>query len=500
MNDMNRPTGMKAARKPCPYVGPRPVRAGEPFYGREDEFAGLMDKLLPGGVALLHSPSGAGKTSLIQAAVVPKIVGHGFQVCGATKPRFSALRVNLPPPSDFKVANRYVFSVVNGLVGHLVDRHEAATMTIEDALLRFAQEADQDSRQMIVIDQLEEILTLNPADIEGQLEFFIQLGTCLRRGRRWALLAMREDYMGALSRFKRYFPNELRVTYRLDFPDIKAATDAMQKPAADCGVTFTDDAAGELAADLRQVRTDNGGDSAVTSPYVEPVLLQVVCDRLWRVLSKDPEFTAIKAEDLAKVRPFDKTLSRYYRSVVKEAVRKDPDAERNVRDWIGQHLISKQGMRRTTLSLPAVKNHDEVVRALSESYLIRDDPRPGGTWWELSHDMLVLPIAQDNDSWRLSYLAPWQVLAEEWQRSDRNRGFLLRGAQLQEARSLARWAELTDLEKAFLGESQRTAADESRLARLQDQVSRSRVVNRVSLALNVLLFAVLLTFLVWTGG
>jgi len=114
--------------------------------------------------------------------------------------------------------------------------------------------------------------------------------------------------------------------------------------------------------------------------------------------------------------------------------------------------------------------------------------------------MLVLPIAQDNDSWRLSYLAPWQVLAEEWQRSDRNRGFLLRGAQLQEARSLARWAELTDLEKAFLGESQRTAADESRLARLQDQVSRSRVVNRVSLALNVLLFAVLLTFLVWTGG
>ena len=500
MNDMSSAIDTKPARKSSPYVGPRPFRKGEPLYGREAELTGLMDKLLPGGVTLLHSPSGAGKTSLIQASVVPELGTHDFQICGATKPRFAALRVNLPPPRDLDVANQYIYSVVNGLVGHLIDKHLAARMTIEDALALFAQNDGSDRRQMIVLDQLEEILTLNPADIDGQKEFFIQLGMCLRSGRRWALLAMREDYMGGLARFKRYFPNELRCTYRLDFLGAEAATAAMQMPATEHGVTFADDAARQLVADLRQVRGDDSGN-AVISPYVEPVLLQVVCDSLWRSLSKDrmADFTTINVEDLARVRPFDKTLSKYYRGVVREAVGKDRNAERSLRDWIDEHLISKRTTRRPTVSLPPVEIREVAMRVLSERYLIRDDPRPGGIWWELSHDMLVQPIVQDNDSWRLSNLAAWQVMAEAWQRSDRSRGFLLRGAQLREARLLAHQAEPTDLERAFLHESQKVAADEGRLARLEDQLSRSRVGFRTSLALN-LLFAFLILFSLWKGG
>ena len=261
MNDVSSAIDAIQAPKPSPYVGPRPFRAGELFYGREDESTDLMGKLLPGGVTLLHSPSGAGKTSLIQASVVPELSKQDFQICGnyveaapgATGPRFSALRVNLPPPTYLRVANPYVFSVVNGLVGHLVEKPEAATMatmTIEKALDLYAYEEDPNHRQMIVIDQLEDILRLNPADIEGQKEFFIQLGICLRRGHRWALLAMREDYMGGLARFKRYFPNELRATYRLDFLDAEEAIAAVQKPAAECGVTFDDDAVRQLIADL----------------------------------------------------------------------------------------------------------------------------------------------------------------------------------------------------------------------------------------------------------
>ena len=137
------------------------------------------------------------------------------------------------------------------------------------------------------------------------------------------------------------------------------------------------------------------------------------------------------------------------------------------------------------------------MRALSEGYLIRDDPRPGGTWWELSHDMLVQPIVQDNDSWHLSNLAPWQVMFEAWQ-STGSREFLLRGAELREVRSLAREGKLSGPEKTFLDESRRVAADEKRLARLEDQLGRSRVGFRISFALNVLLLF-LIAFLLWTG-
>lgn len=500
MNDVSSAIDAKAARKSSPYVGPRPFRAGELFYGREDELTDLMDKLLPGGVTLLHSPSGAGKTSLIQASVVPELGKQDFQICGATRPRFSALRVDLPPPTDLRVANPYVFSVVNCLVGHLVDKHAAAKMTIDEALVLFAEKNDPNRRQMIVLDQLEDILRLNPADIEGQKDFFIQLGMCLRRGHRWALLAIREDYMGGLARFKRYFPNELRTTYRLDFLGAEAATAAVQRPAAERGVTFTDDAARQLVAELGRVHDGDSGDSAVTPPYVEPFLLQVVCDSLWHNLSKHrvADFTTINVEDLARTRPYDKILSKYYCAVVREAVGKDRDAERSLRDWIDEHLISKRTTRRPTRSLPPSEIQEAAMRALSEGYLIRDDPRPGGTWWELSHDMLVQPIVQDNDSWRLSNLAPWQVMADAWQRTGK-REFLLQGDRLPEARPPARGAKLSGPERAFLDESRRVAADVNRLARLEDQLGRSRAVFRISFVLNVLL-VFLIVFLQWKGG
>src|SRR6185437_14995867 len=101
-----------------PYVGPRPFRSGEVFRGREADIRRLLDMLISSRVVLLHSPSGAGKTSLIQAAIIPSFASRRFQICVQHEPQFSALRPNEPLP-DFPVANRYVYSVVSSLVGHL---------------------------------------------------------------------------------------------------------------------------------------------------------------------------------------------------------------------------------------------------------------------------------------------------------------------------------------------------------------------------------------------
>lgn len=482
-------------REGNPYVGPRPFRVDEQFYGRELETRALVNKLLPGGVTLLHAPSGAGKTSIVQASVVPAFLEHGFQVCGAQRPRSSALRVNLPPPSDLKVRNRYVFSVVNALVGHLVDRADAVTMTIEDALTLFAGPGGAERKQLVVIDQLEEILTLLPNDFEGQHEFFHQLGTALRRPSRWGLLAIREDYMGGLDRFKRHFPNELRTTFRLDFLDQGAAVRAVQLPPRAHGVQFADDAARQLVTDLRRVRTGAGEDEeSALYPYVEPVLLQVVCDNLWRKLSKPlvPGSSTITVKDLDLVKPYSKILSKFYRSVIGRAAGGNRDIERALRDWIDQSLIiTPQALRRPTRELPAVPKPQAVLATLQGRYLIRDDPRPGGTWWELSHDMLVQPIMEDNRTWRLSYLQPWQVLAEEWDRCGRDGRLLLRAAPYREARWQSRRSEPSPLEVSFLDASQQKIADESTRDRLKSLISTLGVVAAISLVLNLILVLLL---------
>jgi hypothetical protein len=465
------------SRRKNPYVGPRPFRAGELFFGREREAASVVNSLLSGRILLLHSPSGAGKTSLIQTRIVPEFQKRNFLVCAGTEksatsnPRtaadlgFTALRVNLPPPEekDVKVSNRYVFSVVNGLIGSFTDRKRAFNMTLAGAVEEFARYHDSQQRQLLVLDQLEEVLTLNPGDVEGKITFFRQLGEALENDRRWALLAIREDYIGSLDRFRQYLPGQLRATSRLDFLDVKGALRAVQEPTQASGIEFCDDAARTLVDDLQGLDSSHAAEQvpAIKYPYIEPVLLQVVCDGLFRKLSKSRgnDFRAITLKDVENFRPFEKSISKYYRSVIDEAkevilaeaAEKDRDIEKALRDWVEHGLISQQRMRNQTRQKPPVPEPDAVLSAMQGRYLIRDDPRPGGSpLFELSHDMLVGPILQDNRAWRTEKLAEWQVRAEDWRASSHDRVYLMRGARYLTARSHRQGPGLTETEQQYL--------------------------------------------------
>lgn len=489
------PVAPRSSGPRSPYVGPRPFRANEAFFGRDREARNLRNTLLSGRVVLLHSPSGAGKTSLIQAEIVPAFEDD-FQICGTSAPRFSALRVNLPPPQD--VPNRYVFSVVNGLIGHQVSQPEAVGMHLAAALDRYADEGGEGKRQLLMIDQLEEILTLQPGDTEGQTEFFRQLGEALDDDRRWCLLAMREDYLGGLDRFQRYVPGQLRSTFRLNFLEVPAARVAVQRPAERAGVDFTDDAVDLLVSELQRVKATSGGsrDTDVSWPYVEPVLLQVICDNLWRKLreQRGSEFGVITRNDVENFRPFDKALSEYYRRAVRAASRGDRDTEKAVREWIDRELISRDGFRRPSRSAPDVSGTDpgETLRALQDRYLIRDDPRPGGSWWELSHDLLVGPVQEDNRTWRQGNLAAWQVMADTWYRFDRDPRYLLGPVDLRTATQLSRRAPISDVENSFLEASRTSVAARGRLVSLRQRNYLFGVALTISVLLNIVFLVRLL--------
>lgn len=540
MNDPSSPASTSAAssteaeiaepepssRRKNPYVGPRPFCKGELFFGREREATSVVNSLLSSRVMLLHSPSGAGKTSLIQTSVVPSFERRGFLICagrevdGDTDPEFMPLRVNFPPPQA--VPNRYVFSVVNGIIGNFTDHERIVTMTMADAVEEFARHHDSQQRQLLVFDQLEEALTLNPGDVDGQTAFFEQLGEVLADSRRWALLAIREDYMGALDRFRQYLPGQLRATFRLDLLDVKAALRAVQKPAMESGVEFSDDAAEALVHDLRLVYSGRGDEDApsVGSPYVEPALLQVVCFDLFRKLSKGQgsDFEAITVANVDDSKPFSKAISKYYRSVIREAAEatkeadvgdaaqeavvrggaaKNPGIEKMLRDWVGHDLIAQQRLRRQTRQKPSVPKPDAALRVMQGMYLIRDDPRPGGPpLWELSHDMLVGPVLEDNRAWRVKSggkkrLELWQVLAEDWHASGRDPELLLQGSEYLAAAPHRRRAGLTKTEHAYLEASAEVYRAEGRKARLKRQLGQTRILLALSVLVNVVLVILL---------
>ena len=106
------------------YVGPRPFQTGEALYCRDRETSELVSLLISRRLVLLHAPSGAGKTSLIQAKLVPELRDEGFEVPTYRLPEHPVpqpviIRVNLKSEaSNPPGVNRYVLSTLLSLELH----------------------------------------------------------------------------------------------------------------------------------------------------------------------------------------------------------------------------------------------------------------------------------------------------------------------------------------------------------------------------------------------
>jgi hypothetical protein len=479
-----------AAKRPRnPYRGPREFRREDRLPNRAREARELTDSLIAERVVLLHSPSGAGKTSLVEASVAGQLIEEGFW----PTPR---LRVSLAPAAESS-QNRYIQSLLNYLLPY---SKETCSLTLAEGVERWRSAESSDSRPtVLVIDQLEEILTVDPTDWAQQTEFFRQLGMLLKREPIWALLSMREDYMGGLDRYLHLLPGLLRARYRLDYLTRHDAKLAMKVPAKQQGVDFTDAAADALCDRLAVIKVQLPGEKEETlkTPYVEPFQLQVVCRLIWKRArnAHGDNFPSLDEADVNDYADIEEALTDYFSKTVEAVVEKtcDNDAaakkpslaelpstpdrpsapeksnvvERKIRDWFESDLITERHIRTQTLRPPDTAKPQDVLRQLEEGYLIRGDVRGSTTWYELTHDRLIGPVLASNEAWRWKNLEPWQIAAYEWNASGRNQAFLL------PRREIARLGrrDTTSLEKDFLRASSSQAKGKQTLALMRGLMS-----------------------------
>ena len=101
--------------KDNPYVGPRPYERQDRhnFFGREREARELRALILSEREVLFYAQSGAGKTSLLNARVIPALEVEGFLVLPLTR-----VGSELPPGIDASaVDNVFVFGTLLALSG-----------------------------------------------------------------------------------------------------------------------------------------------------------------------------------------------------------------------------------------------------------------------------------------------------------------------------------------------------------------------------------------------
>lgn len=382
-----------------PYVGPRPFEIDDRrrFFGREREARQLFNRMLAHSVVLFYAQSGCGKTSLINARLLPALRDEGFQV-------LPIARVKQAPPQGLgreEIRYPYTFNtLLSWSDGEEDPRALLARTLVEGFEQRVAAGADGEPAPCaVIVDQFEELFTAYPSRFADRAPFFAELDELLRRHRMArVLLSIREDYLAHVDPYLPRLAGGRWSRLRLEGLRKPAAIQAVTGPVQDTGRAFEAGVAERLVTDLSRVRarSELGQTRMVEGEFVEPVQLQVVCQNLWENLPQGAD--RIGEAHLKAFGDVDQALAAFYEQAVERAALASSVGEHEIRGWIEEQLITAADTRgmviqgdETTAGMPG-----SVLRELEAIHLVRGEWRHGARWFELTHDRFIRPIQESN--------------------------------------------------------------------------------------------------------
>ncbi len=338
------------------------------FKGRELEAPALHRQIMAHKLTVLYGASGVGKTSLIQAGVVPRLREDGYTAF--------YVRSLEDPAQAIKVE---ALRLARGPEAQLDE--DARTTTLHTYLRQVLPAV---TRLVVFLDQFE--------------EFFIRLGDGVRRAfieelaacleddalEMRAVLSLRDDYFQRLDEFDERYPKVFDNRFRLRNLDEEKARLAIFLPAHQFGLSYEDRLLRQLLADL-----ERGG--------VEPAQLQIVCHKLYEDLvdSGQPStFTLARYQALGRTKAI---LAGYLDDVLEKL----PEGEREPARGVLKSMVTGQETK-AALSAREIAQ-DEIVRGLGldeemagrilgelrDSHVVRKLALAEGESYELAHEVMV---------------------------------------------------------------------------------------------------------------
>ncbi|MBI3538082.1 MAG: PD40 domain-containing protein, partial [Chloroflexi bacterium] len=269
-----------------PYVGLQPFSESnrEYFFGRDREQRIIASNLYAAPLTVLYGASGVGKSSILLAGVLPRL---------RAAPRTAVVVFRAWQDESFLLElKKEIQRAVETTIGKPLN--VSLALPLDDYLYHAAQSLR--GSILILIDQFEEYFLYHPDTRDNR--FDEEFARAINREDVDAefLIALREDGLSKLDRFRARIPNLLGNTLRLNHLDAHAAEDAIRKPLDVYNAQYRDTPMTiepELvAAIIEQVRSGavmfgqagRGADapkSRDAQVEIETPFLQLVMTRLW---------------------------------------------------------------------------------------------------------------------------------------------------------------------------------------------------------------------------
>jgi len=403
----------------CPFVGLRSFREEDApfFFGRERDIRVIASNVLTTSLTVLYGPSGVGKSSVLQAGVIP-FLRASSDTCvvyfntwqGENFLRDLTVRcASLLPPSE----------------GHAVDP------AIDD-IDKIVERAPKHLRFLLVFDQFEEYLRYQP-DPAIRQKFESALARLVNRedlpGN--ILIGIREDALWMLDqRFGVRIANLLGNTLAVEHLTSQNAKTVITGPirkwndrygSGNLQASIDDDLVSTL---LEQVQSENITTSEATGKArtggterdrIEIAFLQLVLEELWTRGAEGNSFH-LRLKTLTGIGGADTIVQTYVTDILNERL---DDRQRYLFSEMVRHLVTPSGTKFAQqtgdLIVFAKAPAEEVGAVLNlltgetgfKKNLLRMSPNPEK--YEIAHDILAQPILD----WRLGFVQNREREAQE---------------------------------------------------------------------------------------
>ena len=399
------------------YPGPKPFEAAQSdlFFGRKKEEERLLSMLQNNQLSVLYGPSGYGKSSLLNASVIPQMEKDGYHTIN--------VRLGAWTPESRTTPLR---STVQGLSEESEDLKESILDEIvpfDTSLWYFTKTFQINTAKpklLFVFDQFEELFTYPVKEITQYGNDLSELlHTGLPQRYRDALkketkhkkhpqyddvfsdldikivMAIRSNRFHLLERLTPILPKILSHTMELNALTKEGARIALVKPAQMEGDDFV----------CRKFTYASKVEDDVLSflsheEKIEGILLQILCAYFEQIITDHPTKNTIELSDIddnnSETSDLHSIVDLYYSRHIKSL---PEDQRENVERFIEDGLVQKVGNGGMRLSMHQAQVierfglNEEILTKLVRTGLLRTDPfLRGGVTYELTHDRLLDPV------------------------------------------------------------------------------------------------------------
>lgn len=370
-----------------PFKGLQPFELEDQdrLFGRERDLILIKDRILSCRTTLLFAGSGVGKTSFLNAAVIPElskrysVVWHN-RWTGADERSDEHLWDDRPPfkrwpPKAFatwladallervwhrrkldsksnietkkaaKVQDKFTVDVQDAISQNLKPGNSTPLSSVLSVFKKDPESNVRPKGCMLILDQFEEVFQYhayqdyfddflaNLCEIINDDDYQVRV-----------VFSMREEFLGELSAFDNRIPDLFNNYYRLRYPKTDEAKHII---AATCRLAKVEphpENLDKLVKDLSTIEKNfdqptNTAEAEAPSvrvmrrDFVPPPYLQIVCDSLWREQYKSPETSDVGEENGGAQNEIGRFLENYKTLSELPVQGEESDAQRAVREF-----------------------------------------------------------------------------------------------------------------------------------------------------------------------